>query len=768
MGFTKKYIVGSHKDIVDNFISMAIPNIVREEDTIIGSVKGYRAWEQLDDRYADKTTFFGHTFEVPMSNYEKKVGYVKLVIDDSIESSTAYFNIGSYFPYNEGFESPNKCSGRVVSLSNYPNTLSNDIIEAFDKENVSIVRKQLITLDDVIASLSDMYSVHTPKKYLIFCGVEGSILSGLSQNDIIGKLEYIGQFCRSYGIRPILVATFKGIASGAVSDERHILDRGYSGLEILNLYDYLFDDYDTASSSKVYDTISKYIHEGLFMNVIYNNIKYFIVYKFLCMFRDRFYISLVHMSIDSDSYPALGYAHGTHSDSMYVPPVYTYSYPNSYFSKYCGDFAFAWYVPPGDIVTRDAYFESKYSKKGKGWNLFKNYGEIVAICLHTDFNRKLYVCEQPQATCLNEWQKSHEDSFGVVDALQNLMKLRHYADAKEFSPITPFSYPMSGSPWFTVSEDNKKEYSNSVGIFTQEIFFTRHNDYGGTITFRLHNKANVAHDCFQSISFGALNLPSTSNYTYCLFCAGGTQGISAGIYSYIPVGGGGRRTYLMGNVYDLDVHNICMSNSNLLHPTKFNDSVVSNFKVMLPDGTWVSVFSHCQTAHVVPYPSLGPAPDHAVCLDDVTFISGATSGAYPYLANNKHRIGSKYLHMQGFNNTVGKDDVDTYRYSSQLDPITVVINPDESYGEGYCFGNIPDAFACWDFETPTGEILIDGKRYLSIPNGWDGRLYHYGDDHFKIMNDIWDTDMIVDHYEETYSLLYEDVKIKDRLLIKME
>ena len=141
MGFTKKYIVGSHKDIVDNFISMAIPNIVREEDTIIGSVKGYRAWEQLDDRYADKTTFFGHTFEVPMSNYEKKAGYVKLVIDDSIESSTAYFNVGSYFPYEEGYESSNECSKRVVSLSNYPNTLSNDIIEAFGKENVSIVTK---------------------------------------------------------------------------------------------------------------------------------------------------------------------------------------------------------------------------------------------------------------------------------------------------------------------------------------------------------------------------------------------------------------------------------------------------------------------------------------------------------------------------------------------------------------------------------------------------------------------------------------------------
>ena len=766
MGFTKKYIVGSHKDIVDNFISMAIPDIVREEDTIIGSVKGYRAWEQLDDRYADKTTFFGHTFEVPMSNYEKKVGYVKLVIDDSIESSTAYFNIGSYFPYEEGFESPHEFSGRVVSLSNYPNTLSNDIIEAFGKENVSIVRKQLITLDDVIASLSDMYSVHTPKKYLIFCGVEGSILSGLSQNDIIGKLEYIGQFCRSYGIRPILVATFKGIASGAVSDERHILDRGYSGLEILNLYDYLFDDYDTASSSKVYDTISKYIHEGLFMNVIYNNIKYFIVYKFLCMFRDRFYISLVHMNIDSGSYPALGYGHGRHSDSIHVSPIYDYSYPNSYFSKYCGDFAFVKYAPPGSKEPIDAYFESKYSSKGKEWNLFKNYGEIVAICLHMDFNRKLYVCEQPQATCLSEWQKSHEDSFGVVSKLQNLLKIRHWSDSNELSPLVPFSYPMSGAPWFTISEDNKKEYNNSVGIFTQELFFTRHNDYGGTITFRLHNKADVAHDCYQSISFGALDFPTTSNHKYRLFCAGGTQGISADIHSYKPVRG--TRTYLMGNVYDLDVHNICMSNSNLLHPTSFNNSVVSNFKVMLPSGMWVSVFSHNQAAYVVPYPSLGPAPDHAVCLGDVTFISGGTSSAHPYLSNNKHRIGSKYVKMQGLNNTVGKDDVDTYSYSSQLDPITVVINSDESYGEGYCFGNIPDAFACWDFETPTGEILIDGKRYLSIPNGWDGRLYYYGDDHFKIMNDIWDADMIVDHYEETYSLLYEDVKIKDRLLIKME
>ena len=764
MGFTKKYIVGSHKDIVDNFISMAIPDIVREEDTIIGSVKGYRAWEQLDDRYADKTTFFGHTFEVPMSNYEKKIGHVKLVLDDSIESSTAYFNVGSYFPYDEGYESSDKCSKRVVSLSNYPNTLSNDIIETFGKENVSIVRKQLITLDDVIASLSDMYSVHTPKKYLIFCGVEGSLLAGLSQSDIIGKLEYIGQFCKSYGIRPILVATFKGIDSSIVSDERHILDRGYSGLEILNLYDYLFDDYDTASSSKVHDTIYKYIHEGLFMNIIYNNIKYFIVYKFLCMFRDRFYISLVHMNIDSGSYPTLGYAHGLHSDGI-VPSIHDYSYPNSYFSKYCGDFAFGEYVPRGSSNAIDTYFESKYSNKGKEWNLFKNYGEIVAICLHTDFNRKLYVCEQAQATCLNEWQKSHEDSFGVVDKLQNLLKIRHWCAFKEFSPLVPFSYPMSGAPWFTISEDNKKEYSNGVGIFSQEVFLTRHNDFSGTITFRLHSKSDVAHDCYQSISFGMLDFPRTDNYKYCLFCAGGTQGISADIYSYYPVSG--TRKYLMGNVYDLDVHNICMSNSNLLHPTSFNGSVVSNFKLMLPSGLWASVFVHNQIAHVVSYPSLGPPPDHALCLDDVAFTSGNTSGAYPYLANNKHRIGSKYLHMQGFNNTVGKDDY-TYRYSSQLDPITVVINPKESYDEGYCFGNVPDAFACWDFETPTGEILIDGKRYLSIPNGWDGRLYHYGDDHFKIMNDIWDTDMIVDHYEEIYSLLYEDVKIKDRLLIKME
>ena len=44
MGFTKKYIVGSHKDIVDNIISMASPNIVIVEDTISGSVKGDLVW----------------------------------------------------------------------------------------------------------------------------------------------------------------------------------------------------------------------------------------------------------------------------------------------------------------------------------------------------------------------------------------------------------------------------------------------------------------------------------------------------------------------------------------------------------------------------------------------------------------------------------------------------------------------------------------------------------------------------------------------------
>ena len=44
------------------------------------------------------------------------------------------------------------------------------------------------------------------------------------------------------------------------------------------------------------------------------------------------------MNIDSGSYPALGYGHGRHSDSIHVAPIYDYSYPNSYFSKYCGDF----------------------------------------------------------------------------------------------------------------------------------------------------------------------------------------------------------------------------------------------------------------------------------------------------------------------------------------------------------------------------------------------------------------------------------------------
>ena len=72
------------------------------------------------------------------------------------------------------------------------------------------------------------------------------------------------------------------------------------------------------------------------------------------------------------------------------------------------------------------------------------------------------------------------------------------------------------------------------------------------------------------------------------------QNLMVDIYDYfkdkLDGKGGLIRKYLMGNVYDLDVHNICMSNSNLLHPTSFNGSVVSNFKIMLPSGLWASVF----------------------------------------------------------------------------------------------------------------------------------------------------------------------------------
>ena len=215
----------------------------------------------------------------------------------------------------------------------------------------------------------------------------------------------------------------------------------------------------------------------------------------------------------------------------------------------------------------------------------------------------------------------------------------------------------------------------------------------------------------------------------------------------------------------MSIQNICGSNSNLLHVTRFNNSSSSPFKFLSPEGLWKNVFVHAQSSSVVNYPSLGPTPDHAIKLSNILDVDASYTTIYPHIPPSCKSIGSKYVGMLGMSNTTGKDDAPEYRYSSYMPEIRVVSSMIDNHNEGVIYGCLPNQFAFWDFELPCGIVNMSGKRYLAVPNGWIHRLKHYNFPNFAIINDIWDTESVVDNWEKNHTEMYGDIMYRDTLLI---
>ena len=66
---------------------------------------------------------------------------------------------------------------------------------------------------------------------------------------------------------------------------------------------------------------------------------------------------------------------------------------------------------------------------------------------------------------------------------------------------------------------------------------------------------------------------------------------------------------------------------------------------------------------------------------------------------------------------------------------------------------------------PCGIVNMSGKRYLAVPNGWIHRLKYYNFPNFAIINDIWDTESVVDNWEKNHTEMYGDIMYRDTLLI---
>lgn len=487
----------------------------------------------------------------------------------------------------------------------------------------------------------------------------------------------------------------------------------YQDYDIINLYDVfckhlnvdeltkdIFDTLvDTSGYYKELDWITEYIFsEGLLR-------------PFNC---PCFYVSLEHMNVDRDTY------------KNWLRT--SYSVGNQYKHTTA-----QWNWSDVDIF----YQSEKYNHTSNvnDASLFKNDGEFIAIGLHTLFDGELWMCEQGGITCEKE---AYEQ---VVD--MNWVVKNQRVDAKAL-PV----FPGTGCPWLTLSEDNKADFN--VEIHGIDYWFTK-SDYDATITIRVSN-GNEA-DAYQSISLGLMTGVNDDSYLFPLYVAGGTEGIAEDIYVY----GSPYPTYRVGNMYDLNIKRISMSNSNLLSPTKFNKANVSNFKILTPSGVWRDIFVYQQDVQVIPHPTCNtPSTNFYVVLKEVENISESCDSIIEG-CRNKVDIYSVYKQLN------------TYEHSSVFDNIIVNIQSESQWGECGCLGVLPNCYSSWYRTLDVGEVTIDNRRYLSIPNGWDNRLWYYPRKigMFPQVREDWEAVAMQKYWDEYFSFIASK-RMTHRLLIPLE
>ena len=402
-------------------------------------------------------------------------------------------------------------------------------------------------------------------------------------------------------------------------------------------------------------------------------------------------------------------------------------------------------------------------------NIFKNTGEVIFIGTHTNYDENLWMCEQGGITC-NRESKSQSISDNVIAPLKRYMDRGGAWNETIGTKLPPF--PGMGCPSLSISDDNKNDYSTNINYY-----FVRDN-YSANIVIYIESEYMkslnkwLGSTLCQHISFGRVSSFSREEkFNFPLYVAGGNNGLSQDIWIYTPLYSS-YKTYRTGNVYDLDMHNTCMSNSNLLLSTRFNNSAVSNFKVLCPDGEWEDIFNCSQNASIVnPHLEAGQIqqmwyyilskPAHGNQLGNTTINNGE-------VANKRidtYTIKEKLTDSTRVPTVVSMNAI---KSSSILDPITVVLNNDSDNHKYGIIGNIPNCYSTWSRNLSFGEYTIGTKKYLCIPNVWDLRLWEYpsyigvyaeqGNENVANKKEI--------EYNETYNTLY-NYMIYDKIMLYM-
>jgi len=461
-----------------------------------------------------------------------------------------------------------------------------------------------------------------------------------------------------------------------------------------------------------------------------------------------FYISMNHTNVTQNTY-------STYINHLGTPPkrVLLYGdggswekYNNSLNRMYdTGDYVAS---SRDSIPSQSTYIYTKYGSSNQE-NIFRNTGEFIAISPHTLFDEHLWMDEQGGTACRAD---------GTLNLMGGHMTVSPRTGSSYTASWSAREYPMSRVPWLTISNENKSIYK--VSTYGIDYWFLK-TDYMAIITFRISNHGEDV-DLYQSIAFGMMENMIETSYMFPLFVAGGNIGISPDFFIYHPIHAT-CDAYKTGNSYDLDMRNLALSNSNLLHPTQEYGATVTNFMILSPQGRWKYITAHTQTATVRSYFACPPrtcVPSWGLTLeepnDDLSFSN--YNMMFPRLGRNARYTIDTYTVNRPHN---------THEYSSPLQKIIVFIADNLNYKENGCMGIIPNVYSSWFKSLPCGEVTLSGKRYLSIPNGWESRFWFYPYHIGEIVNDEWESDVIRARYEDRANVL-KNYQICDRLLIPLE
>ena len=774
----RKHIIPDLYEIGDIFDSMAAGDYdYHQFDNGVLSVKSpsvvYEKWEKVDDRF---DSLFGATYKVPLEPLPVNNDELKITVYGDRwlchRDTVTIGRILDRWEQTQVYESYLQHNMKGTLVDELPIMFPNATINFVGDLSGSTSYNS--TLEDVLTYLQGL---STYPDYFIFNGVEQTFMNTGSASYCVSLLDQINDIVYNNNIEAYLVYTT--IPEVITTGELEYLtimtdfDGGYIKQFRLNewmlKHTFIYEDYvefgTNRPSEYTVQTVKNqrldinpfnwYIDDGCrYKEVIYNTIKntiYEELFGFILDKQECFYITLAHKDIHGYTY---GYYHGDKA-KVYEPDNY----------------------PEMEITDIPIYphpkwqFRNKFFKNDEPWNMFDGTGELIAIGLHTHFSHDSWLCEQLGSTCYDEGSKKRQDKRGIVNELINFMPiLRERYSGQE--AIHPPLFQNTGTPWLTISDTNKERYTNKVGLSCPiEVYISR-DDYNFTITTRIHTEKGYQ-DLYQSVAAGKMN---NATYSRPLYVCGGTTALKNDVWSYYPRAG--TRTEIHGNVYNLDMDNIALSNTTANHPTKFWGATFSNFKVFNSQTgeRWRSIFLHSQTATVErEYHACGVPQDHAIYLNEPTYSIGRTDGvAFPCSSDNRNRIDTNWLKSRGYTDTQGREPFLTEPkwFASPLQSFRGFTKAswydDDRY---YCSGNIETIFSSWGWEVPNGEMTFDGKKYLVIPCGWDERLYWY-DGHyitspganFTKMNNTWENDDVIAEYEKN-KLEFNRRQIKDKLFV---